>query len=89
MFTVADVRIGIFNVDGEFFALADECPHGGASLAHGILEGDTVRCRIHHWRFAVRDGTYLDENKPQCNVQTIPVRVVEEEVYVRIGRGPS
>lgn len=51
MFVVADTMIGVFNVAGSFFALANECPRAGASLAHGIVEGDTVRCRIHHWRF--------------------------------------
>ena len=43
---VAETMIGVFHVGGRFFALANECPHEGASLAHGIIEGDTVRCRI-------------------------------------------
>ena len=84
MFVVADTMIGVFNVGGSFFALANECPHAGASLAHGIVEGGTVRCRIHHWRFSIRDGAYLDEDKPQCNAQSFPVRVVGNEVQVQV-----
>ena len=61
MFVVAEIMIGVFNVAGSFFALANECPHAGASLARGIIEGDTVRCRIHHWRFSIPDGVYLDD----------------------------
>ena len=84
MFAVAKMDIGVFHVGGSFYALANPCPHAGASLAHGIVEGETVLCRIHHWRFSLRDGTYLDENKPQCNVQSFPVRVVGDEVQIEV-----
>lgn len=89
MFAVAETMIGVFNVGGSFFALANECPHAGASLAHGIVEGDTVRCRIHHWQFSIRDGTYLDEDKPQCNAQSFPVRVVGDEVQIEVATDRS
>lgn len=84
MFSVAGQMIGLFNVGGSFFALANACPHAGASLAHGIVQGETVACRIHHWRFSLRDGAYLDEDKPQCNVRTYPVRIVGQEVQVAV-----
>jgi nitrite reductase/ring-hydroxylating ferredoxin subunit len=84
MFAVANMTVGVFHVGGRFFALANECPHGGASLAHGIVEGDVVLCRIHHWRFSLRDGTYLDEAEPQCNARSFPVRVVGDEVQVAV-----
>lgn len=84
MLVVDDVMVGIFNVDGKLFALDNQCPHEGASLAHGLINGGTVACRIHHWRFRIRDGTYLDEDKPRCNARTFPIRVVGEEVQVEI-----
>lgn len=85
MILVNDVAFGIFNVSGAFFAIDDACPHAGASLSRGIIEGDVVRCRIHHWRFCVRNGTYLDEMKPNCNVRNYPVRVVGEQVQIALG----
>jgi len=89
MFFVAERMVGVFNIQGSFFALANECPHAGASLARGLIEGDVVHCRIHLWRFSIRDGTYLDEDKPEFNVQSFPVRVVGEEVQVALaGREP-
>lgn len=84
MFIVDDRFIGVFNIAGEFFALNDHCPHAGASLAHGIIHGDTVSCRMHYWQFCIRTGAYLDEVKPQVNVKTYPVRVVGEQVQVGI-----
>lgn len=32
---VSGREIGVFNVDGEFFALRNVCPHMGAPLCHG------------------------------------------------------
>jgi nitrite reductase (NADH) small subunit len=84
MILVNEVAIGIFNVSGAFFAIDDACPHAGASLSHGIVEGDVVRCRMHHWRFCVRNGAYLDENKPSCNVRDYPIRVVGDHVQIEI-----
>jgi len=82
MILVNEVALGVFNVSGVFYAIDDACPHAGASLSHGIMEGDVVRCRIHHWRFCVRSGTYLDEVKPSCNVRNYSIRVVGEQVQI-------
>ncbi len=89
MFVVAGTMLGVFNIEGEFFALANECPHAGASLAHGTIEGATVACRIHHWRFSICEGTYLDEMKPQFNAESYPIRVVGEEVQVQLASGEA
>lgn len=82
MILVNEVAFGVFNVSGAIFAIDDGCPHAGASLSHGILEGDVVRCRIHHWRFCVRNGIYLDERKPSCNVRNYPIRLIGDQVQI-------
>ena len=84
MFVSDGAMVGVFHIDGQFHALDNACPHAGASLAHGLIEGDTVRCRIHHWRFCIRDGTYLDEDKPGFNARPIAIRVVGDEVQVEV-----
>lgn len=64
--------IALFNVGGEFFALADRCPHEGASLCRGQIvslvesdepgtyrvsrPGEFVRCPWHGWEFDIRTG---------------------------------
>lgn len=82
MFNVDGRMIGLFNVDGEFLAVSNECPHAGASLAHGTIDGDVVSCRIHHWSFCLRSGRYLDEDKPEFNARPYVTRVVNGEVQV-------
>jgi nitrite reductase/ring-hydroxylating ferredoxin subunit len=86
VFSINDVSVGVFNVGGEFYAIEDHCPHAGASLALGSIEGDVVRCRIHHWGFCLRDGVYADENNPTYNARSFPVRIVDDQVQVCIDR---
>lgn len=48
--------IVVFNIDGKVFAVDNSCPHNGASLASGQLEGHVLRCPAHGMRFDLRDG---------------------------------
>ena len=82
MFNVGGQMVGLFNIDGEFLAVSNECPHAGASLAHGKIDRDVVSCRIHHWRFCLRSGQYLDEDKPEFNARTFLTRVLNGDVQV-------
>ncbi|MEM5292303.1 Rieske 2Fe-2S domain-containing protein [Paraburkholderia sabiae] len=48
----------IFNVEGTIYAIENSCPHNGASLASGCLEGTVLRCPAHGLRFnlTTQDG---------------------------------
>jgi len=85
MFVVGETQLGIFHVNGEFFALDNRCPHAAASLAHGLIEGESVYCRIHHWHFSLRDGTRLDEDCPNSGARCYPLRIEGQEVQVDLG----
>ena len=69
---VAGRSIGVFNLDGVFFALRNRCPHQGGPLCTGSLggliisprpgeyhysrAGEIVRCPWHGWEFDIRTG---------------------------------
>ncbi len=69
---VAGREIGLFNVGGEFFALANRCPHGGGYMCEGFVtglalsdgpgryrlerKGEFLRCPFHGWEFEIRTG---------------------------------
>ena len=55
-FDLGEKRIAIFNVAGKFHAIDDTCPHAGASLAEGDLEGDNVVCPWHYAEFSLETG---------------------------------
>lgn len=49
-------EVALFNVDGKFYALENICPHQGAPLTEGYLEGPLLTCAWHAWCFDVRTG---------------------------------
>lgn len=54
---VKDVRIAIFNLDGEFYAIEDMCTHDGGPLVEGeIVNECQVQCPRHGARFDIRTG---------------------------------
>jgi 3-phenylpropionate/trans-cinnamate dioxygenase ferredoxin subunit len=70
--TVRGREIGVFNLDGEFFALVNRCPHQGAALCTGEIlsrleapqpgeyrlsrKEAMIRCPWHCWEFDIRTG---------------------------------
>ena len=53
---VGDLDLALFRVGDAVHAIADSCPHQGASLANGALEGYWVACPAHGLKFDVRSG---------------------------------
>jgi 3-phenylpropionate/trans-cinnamate dioxygenase ferredoxin subunit len=64
--------VGVFNVNGEYFAVLNRCPHQGGSLCSGrqtglvtstrpgeyttSRAGEIIRCPWHGWEFDLRTG---------------------------------
>lgn len=87
---VAGRRIGVFNVDGEFFALLDRCPHQGGPLCAGQLLGTisspgpgayehgagvVIRCPWHAWEFDLRTGrSWVDPQRTRVKAYPTGVR---------------
>lgn len=75
------VGIAVFNVDGEFHAIGNRCPHVGGSLGNGRLSGTIVSCPLHGATFDVTTGDVCSPPADQP-VRTYDVEVVEGEVRV-------
>ena len=87
---VEGISIGVFNIDGTFYALRNRCPHQGAPLCLGSLKGTTLpsqpgeylwardgeilRCPWHGWEFDVTTGRSI------CNPHRVRVRAYEVTV---------
>ena len=83
-------ELGIYNIGGDFFALANHCPHAGGSLCDGIVtglvlsdgpgdyrlvrEGEFVRCPLHGWEFDIRTGQSF------CDPKSTKVRRYDVEL---------
>ena len=76
-----------FNIDGEFFAIENSCPHNGASLASGQLEGRLLRCPAHGLRFDVALGCM--SGKGGLNLATIPIQSVAGRLELTMDDAPA
>jgi nitrite reductase (NADH) small subunit len=79
----ADGRaICLANVNGEFTALDNWCPHRHGPLGQGTVEGETVLCPWHAWAFHVKTGQA--EHTSQARVDVFPLKVEGEEILIEI-----
>jgi nitrite reductase/ring-hydroxylating ferredoxin subunit len=76
-------KLGIFNIDGSFYAIDDTCTHRGGPLSEGSCEGTVVTCPWHGARFDLKTGSNLSPPAP-TGVTGYPVQVVGNEVQVNI-----
>jgi nitrite reductase/ring-hydroxylating ferredoxin subunit len=73
--------LAIYNVNGEFYATENSCPHRGAPLSDGTMCGHIVECGLHGWQFDVRSGECL--TVPE-RIKTYKMRVEDDVVIVDI-----
>ena len=82
--------IGVFNIEGEFFALRNRCPHQGGPLCFGRLsgfptarvpgeyhytrKGEILRCPWHGWEFDVKTGRSWADPE-RVRTRSYPVKV--------------
>ena len=92
---VAGRDIALFNTNGTLAAIANTCPHAGASLCKGRIsglpqadepgeyrferEGELVRCPWHGWEFDIRTG------KSYCD----PARTRVKSYEVSVEKGAA
>ena len=76
-------RIAVFNLRDEFFAIDDTCPHAGASLSEGIVEGDEVECPWHSARFKIKSGAVTSPPSEE-GVAKYNVRVTGDAIEVEV-----
>ena len=93
---VAGHEVGIFNLDGTYYALLNRCPHRAGPLCHGRVrplissdevgqvsharEGEVLKCPWHQWEFDIRTGLAL--YAPRLQVRTYKVVQEGDEVVL-------
>lgn len=75
-------ELAVFNVNGEFFAIENFCPHKGGPLADGNLLGHTIQCDWHGWCFDLRTGECVTH--PGENIETYEVIVEDTFIKIRV-----
>ncbi len=80
---VAGVPIALFKVEGEWFALHDECTHGKAKLSDGFIEDGCVECPLHQGTFDIRTGCPRSAPVTEA-VTSYPARVIDGRIQVAL-----
>ncbi len=98
--TIAGRDVGVFNLDGAYYALLSKCPHEGAPLCKGkivrrvesdgpgqyrlVPGSEMIRCPWHGWQYDIRTG------QSWCDPDNIALRryAVTVEPGEAIARGP-
>ncbi|MHC8309737.1 Rieske (2Fe-2S) protein [Pseudomonas sp. GT1P32] len=82
LFEFDDKSLVLFNVEGDLFAIDDSCPHQGASLCGGRLEGRVIQCCAHGLRFDLHSGYLL--NSTAVKVANYPVEIIDGQAFIVI-----
>jgi len=80
---IDDLTIVVFNIGGQYFAIADVCSHDNGPLGDGDLEGYEVTCPRHGASFDVQTGKVLSL-PANVDIPAYPVRVVDGQIEIGI-----
>ena len=78
--------------DGTPHVVAFRCPHRGTQLSLGWVEGDSLRCRYHGWRYE-GSGQCVEqpnEDRPFCDKVKLPIYPTREYlglIFAYLGEG--
>lgn len=73
-------EIAIFNIDSQFYALENVCPHQGGPLGEGDIEDSCVTCPWHGWQFDIKTGNCV--NMPGEEATKIAIEVDGDSIYL-------
>jgi cytochrome P450/nitrite reductase/ring-hydroxylating ferredoxin subunit len=79
--SVAGFDVVIVRTSSGLKAYQGRCPHQGALLGEGEVQGDTLVCRNHGWRFDAESGGR--HGGPQC-LTAYPIEVRGDEVWIEV-----
>ena len=71
--------LALFNVEGEFFAVDNSCPHRGGPLGEGHLQGKIVTCPWHGWQFDLACG--VSPLNPRHSVRCVRLEAEGDDLY--------
>ena len=82
-FQLEGKTVAVANVAGKLFAINNVCLHRGGPLGQGELDKQIVTCPWHGWQYDVTTGKLV--TNPAVGVETYPVEVRGEDIFVDIG----
>lgn len=94
-FVLLGIPIVIYKINNQIIALQDRCPHRGAPLSSGKLEGVLLQCPYHGWRFNQSGkcikipGLEKKINLADKNVPAYPTQIYMGLVFVCLNKNET
>ncbi len=76
------VNIVIARVSGTIYAISGKCTHMACPLFTGFLEGHTLTCPCHDWRYDIRTGRFLDA--PELGLTVYPAKSEAGKLFINL-----
>ena len=67
---------------GRIYALRNRCAHMSCPLSGGRLDGYTLQCPCHEWRFDITTGEFLDAR--ELKVRTYACKSQDGTIHVNL-----
>ncbi len=97
-------EIAIFNINGQLYAVRNKCPHQGASMVYGSVDGtmlpsdphtyqygkhnEVLRCPLHGWGFDIKTGESMFDAE-KCKIKTYDVRQEGNSIVLYLNKEPK
>lgn len=74
--------IAVWNLNGNFFAFQNMCPHRGGPVGEGDVEGTIITCPWHGWSFDIPTG--VSTINPAAKLTKYEVKVEGADIKVAL-----
>jgi 3-phenylpropionate/trans-cinnamate dioxygenase ferredoxin subunit len=81
IFEIDDLPVALFNIGGQYYAIADICSHDDGPVAEGELEGLEIACPRHGARFSMETGEALTL-PAVVDIPAYPVRIMGDDIQI-------
>lgn len=79
--TIKNEEIAFFKINGEIYAITNECPHKKAPLGEGQIIDHSIFCPKHNWEFDLTTGECLDH--PGYCAKKFDVVIKDNYIYLK------
>ena len=79
-------------IENSVYAIQDKCPHMGASLYPGKIEGEVIYCKDHNLGISLSTGNVISEQQAKSlrldeyslSVKRFPIKIQDNKIYLDV-----
>jgi nitrite reductase/ring-hydroxylating ferredoxin subunit len=80
--SVEGTPVLLIKQQGRIFAIDNRCPHQACGFSGGTLDGLTIVCPCHDWRFNLETGEY--EKDPSIKLTMYEWKIDSGKIWIKI-----